>query len=430
MAQAKYLLYLYRGDRKTIAARIKDAVKQSGMAMSIPMIKFENGRDRQFYLGLAVQSGDQSATEAPPEILKLCRDVGLGQPIGRLVEAAQINASFMSGNISWESFNDSIRFESTTEEPPNNIDPVEVLPARELATDIWDQLLWWCSAQGEASFQLFRQVAGLLTDGVQANPWHLMRRLTLQGHIEVDGSSRTMRWCSNEATFVCGYDGRAFLLGRQTPRYLKEIEGILELDRYTPNGAPTLVSAASQDVLTLKSGLASLGVSVANNPSQHWVNILPMWRSLISNLERDPDVREHSESFRIWDGNDFHSSRPSETGIGLYEITGQHQLDKRTRLFDGREWLAGPFYDLQWILARLRGRDMYAVLKPDGMLLIPEAEHWPFLYERALVLCSGRLPSRFRLGEQSYLGYLGVGPEVASKLCDNLEIKLKKESIG
>lgn len=432
MAQTKYLLFLSHGDRKTLAAKIKDAVKRSGMAMSVPMIKFENGRERQFYLGLAVQVGDPSATEAPPEILQFCRNTGLGSPVkpGRLVEATEINASFMSGNISWESFNDSIRFESTSDEPPDNMDPLEVPSTRELVTDIWDKLLWWCSAQGEASFQLFKHTAELLSGGAQAKPWHLMRRLTLQGHIEFDGSSRTMRWCTNEPTFVCESGGRAFLIGRRTPKYLMQIEGILALDRYSPNGAPTFVTASTQEVLAHESGLTSLGVSVANNPSRHWANVLPIWGTFVSSLERDPDVREHSESFRIWDGNEFCPSNPSEDGIGLYEITGQHQLDMRTRLFDGKEWLVGPFYDLQWIIARLRGRDMYAVLKPDGMLLVPEAERWPLLYERALVLCSGRLPNRFRLGEQSYLGYLGVEGEVASKLCDNLEIKLKKESLA
>ena len=100
---------------------------------------------------------------------------------------------------------------------------------------------------------------------------------------------------------------------------------------------------------------------------------------------------------------------PRQSGAGLYEITGQREQDKRTRLFDGHEWLAGPFYDLQWCLSRLRGDDLYAILKPDGMLLLPEPERWPFLYERALVLCSGRLPSRFQDSDQYYLGYKGVG---------------------
>ncbi|SEO88487.1 hypothetical protein SAMN05216316_1362 [Nitrosovibrio sp. Nv6] len=395
--------------------------------MSIPMIKFERGRHHQFYLGLAVQVSDPLATVAPPEILQFCRHTGLGRPVGSLVEASEINASFMSGNISWESFNDSIRFESSLADFPDDLESLEARCTRELETGFWDQLLWWCSAQGEASFQLFRQVADLLSGGAETKPWHLMRRLTLQGHIEVDGSSQRMRWCANEPIFVCVSDGRAFLLGRQTPRYLKQVEGILELERFTPNGAPTLINAATSEVLALKSSLASLGISVANNPNRRWVSVLPNWATFVSSLKRDPDVREHSESFRIWDGSDFSPSNPSEAGVGLYEITGQHPSDKRVRLFNGKEWLVGPFYDLQWILGRLCERDMYAVLRADGMLLLPEAERWPLLYERALVLCSGRLPNRFWVGEQSYLGYLSVEPEAAVKLCDNLGIKLKKK---
>ena len=160
----------------------------------------------------------------------------------------------------------------------------------------------------------------------------------------------------------------------------------------TPDTGPNIIMCKTNEVVAHSGELNALGIAFAGNPA------LPgrapaNWEVFVSRLERDPGVREHSDTFRPWDGRQFGNAGPRQPGAGLYEITGQREQDKRTRLFDGHEWLAGPFYDLQWCLSRLRGDDLYAVLKPDGMLLLPEPERWPFLYERALVLCSGRLPT-------------------------------------
>lgn len=427
MTQTKYLIFQCRGDRQAYANRIKAAVKQNGMSMAIPLIKFERGQERQFYLGLGVQVADLATTHPPPEIIRFCRDfAGLPTPLG-LVAASEITSSFMGGNIAWESFNDSIRFEPLPIVPPDEMELVEVEPSHEPETDTWDHLLWWCSAQGEASQSLMRHVIELLFEGAQAKTWPIMRRLTVLGHIETNGFGQAMRWCANEPTFVGMNDGRAFLLGRQSPRNLEKIGEIIGIERVAPDAGPTIIMCQTNEAVAHSGELNALGIAFVGNPALAWARLLPNWEVFVSRLERDPDVREHSDTFRPWDGHEFGNAGPRRPGPGLYEITGERQQDKRTRLFDGHEWLAGPFYDLQWCLSRLRGDDMYAVLRPDGMLLLPEPERWPFLYERALVLCSGRLPGRFQDGDHYYLGYKGVGLEAATGFCGKLGIKLKRE---
>lgn len=173
MTQTKYLIFQCRGDRQAYANKIKAAVKQNGMSMAIPLIKFERGHERQFYLGLGVQVADLAAKEAPSEIIRFCRDyIRLNQPIG-LVAATEINNTFMGGNIAWESFNDSIRFEPLPIVVPDDMELVEVEPSHEPATETWDHLLWWCSVQGEGSQGLMRHVIELLFEGRRQRPGRL-----------------------------------------------------------------------------------------------------------------------------------------------------------------------------------------------------------------------------------------------------------------
>ncbi len=433
MSLTKYLLFLCVGNRMNIAARVKDTVRRSNLAMLVPMIKFENGRDRQFYLGLALQLEDPSAKDAPAAILQLCQEAGLGRPVGqvgsRLVDASQINAHFMSGSIAWQAFNDSIRFENSPTQLPEDLGLLETVDGNELGADTWDKLLWWCSAQGEASFQLFRTTASLLAASDHVKPWPLMRRLLIQGHIEVEGTRWSDRWCANAPSFICPTNGRAFLIGRRTPRYLAQVEDIVPLDQRSLPSAPALITADPRAVLAKRGSLESIGLSVATSPSEAWARESPTWQEFFASLERDPDVREHSESFRAWNGTTFVPASPSESGVGLYEIESQRGPDVRTRLFDGNAWLAGAFYDLKWVLSRMVRKDMNAMLTLDGTLLVPEAERWPLLYERAVVLGSGRLPQRLQDGSERYLGYPGVAPGAVSMLCEKLGIKLKKESV-
>ena len=217
MTQTKYLIFQCRGDRQAYANKIKAVVKQNGMSMAIPLIKFERGQEHQFYLGLGVQVADPAASRPP---LKSSAFAGTSPGYPRRSAWSQpprSRAPFMGGNIAWESFNDSIRFEPLPIVPPDDMELVEVEPSHEPATETWDHLLWWCSAQGEASQSLIRHVIELLFEGAQAKTWPIMRRLTVLGHIETNGFGQAMRWCANEPTFVGMNDGRAFLLGRQSP---------------------------------------------------------------------------------------------------------------------------------------------------------------------------------------------------------------------
>ena len=58
-------------------------------------------------------------------------------------------------------------------------------------------------------------------------------------------------------------------------------------------------------------------------------------------------------------------------------------------------------------------------------LLIPESQRWPLLYERALVLSSGLLPSRALNHE--WLSYPRVPLGLARGLCEKLNVDLQEE---
>lgn len=422
----RYALFRAVGDRKALALRVKEAVRQSQMAMRIPMMKFEKGSGREFYLGIAVVEDDVLAIQPSPSILQVFRNAGLGKPIGHYVESAAINSSFMSGSIGWEAFNESIKFES---DPPEPISKDTEYVKLELDGNTWDKILWWCSAQGGGSSHLFGDSIELLTAPARIRPWTIMRRLLLLGHIEANGIGSRLRWFANRPCFVCTTGGHAYLLGSRTPRFLDELSASIRLSSVPVHGVPSVVSADANQVQANRDCLEQLGISIAQDSAWTWSRTLPLWQSFLSMLQRDPDVRLHSDTFALWDGTRFCATNSDQHRPGLYQITGAANQDVRVRLFDGTDWISGAFYDLRWLSQRIGGMDLKAYLLDDDSLAIQEETRWPLMYERALVLCSGRLPARVCKGSVSFLKYPSVGSDVAQSLCETLGISLAGESL-
>lgn len=435
MAILKYLFFQSVGDRRQRAIAIKNAVKSLELGMLIPMVKFETGRERQFYIGLAVQVGDHSvkglSAEDNTRVNELARMAGLPRPLNpqQLCSAKEVRDSFLRGEIEWETFNESIRFEISSE-PSDDLLSEQIADEPASLTSIdYDHLLWWASAMGEGSYGLLKQVIAQLPSFNEVPPWQATRKLVLLGHLEVSEEGHgKLRWGTTQTTFVLPEVGDAFLLGRRTPWLVSRIkEAIGAVNVFGQDGGPSRVAASLASVEASTEALGRLSVRIVKNPGFEWVAMLPDPMEFEASLSSDPDISEGRYSFNKWNGRGFNGAGAFPSGKGLYEVqrlTGSDSSTTRRAFFNGDRWVVGGYYDLRWLAMKAGEEQPRAYLSEGGDLLVPEVGRFPLAYERALVLCSGVLPGIVKDGDSTFLRYVRVGQRMASAFCDKLGIKL------
>ena len=90
-----------------------------------------------------------------------------------------------------------------------------------------------------------------------------------------------------------------------------------------------------------------------------------------------------------------------------------------------QRWLRADWYGLRFLAYDSAGRDFEVTYDSStNDLLIPMAERWPMLYERALVLASGSLPGP--AANSRWLKYSGVSSELVQLLTEKLNVSIRE----
>jgi hypothetical protein len=156
---------------------------------------------------------------------------------------------------------------------------------------------------------------------------------------------------------------------------------------------------------------------------------LPLLEHWMDSLSPIPEVKPELYDVRRYRDGEFLEAVVE--GSGFYELWPRDAGGPRARrpvarLFydDARDrWLAGDWYGLRYLALVHEGRSCpahYDVF--SGQLAIPDAWRPPALYERALVLCSGRLPGR----RGAWIYYDDVQPAVLTHLTAKLHLSLQE----
>jgi hypothetical protein len=133
-----------------------------------------------------------------------------------------------------------------------------------------------------------------------------------------------------------------------------------------------------------------------------------------------------------FDGCTFVEDIFDERKSGFYELwpLEAHQSaanrPKYVLFYDAvkRRWLRGDWYGLRFLALQSSGAPCPVRYDPpSGRLAIFEDWRWPELYERVLVLASGRLPNY----NQRYLIYDSISPQLLSEL--NAKLNLQYEGM-
>jgi hypothetical protein len=429
MSDVKYLLFWGTGNRNQMRDRIRNYVRNMRLGMEVPIVKFEPVSTGPFYFGIAVNLDDPMQTEPNAKVTAMLKDLGI---TNNIVRNDHEKSSFFEGDkisnlvtdkFEYESFLKPIRFEKAEFDFDINDDDVfdENFVDNYVHTpeeQLMDHLLWWCTAKGEGSWGLFKDAAKLLglTDTTKGGAWAVMRRFILLGDIEAVSVGRKFEWGATPTTLVKSSLAGAYISGKMTPVWRKKLTGFWLT---SSNGGPKRVSVDPSVLIE--------GLPILIDPAGKLASVLPSYSEWMASLPVDPDIAVHRYSFKIYDGQGFVKENDTTMPPGLYEATrNEGQFTPKVVFFDGTRWLSGAFYDLRWLMIKSKGQKINAIINKANELFIPEMSRWPMIYERPLVLASGKLPRREKYGDMDVLIYESVGRELAQKLADKLGIDLQE----
>ena len=298
----------------------------------------------------------------------------------------------------------------------------------------YERLLYWVSARGEGTWAQFRdaaQILGAADDRRMARS--AMRRLILLGC--VDQSDDGARWSASPAALVqfSAGAGGGFIAGRRTPKFLSELKrrGALSESPQDYYAGPPRIEM---------SGVAErMGIADAGIASERLADVLPgvdEWKDGLKAV--DGVVPASYDVVERWEGGEFRRCDTLSLRDGRYR--GESGMYRFSRSSDpsGRVWVAffdepsqrflrGDWYGLRFLSLAASGIGLDAVRYSDESeaLLIPESQRWPLIYERALTLASGLLPSRAE--NPNWLSYPLVPLSLAETLCGKLNVNLSEE---
>ena len=422
---------------------IEATVRVHKLTKEIQLIKVEKGaKGGQFYYGLGIVTDDTEQSSVDDvegrlyRFLRHNRSLGTVTPspgglLPHLFSEEEIK-TFLTGKLEWRNFNYDIRFEIDEDYIWTNESDFRVEhEGEELSSENFDKLLWWASARGGGSYEAFEQACrelDLLGDYV--TPWSILMKLVLLGHAEITRDTKGFAWSIVPTTAVKkdATKDNYFLVGKQTPKLLLNLEqsSLMKIDKNSNSGFEPILLKLSED-----GSLASHQINKIENAAIIRAKYLPNIKDWIKNLEIDPFISTRAvvieTDFSLYDGKKFKPyQKDKERVLGFYRIEKREKYIKH-RFFDGGYWLAGSYADLRFLDYHYKLKSIKKVLYDNHkkLLLVEERFKWPLMYERAIVLASGKLPKRSLRNNASYLIYENISKELLQMLSEKLEIKVE-----
>lgn len=298
----------------------------------------------------------------------------------------------------------------------------------------YDRLLYWLSALGSGTWESFKKACHLLN---LEEPRRILRRLKLLGHLESSSDGRkwsAARSClvqipsvANTSEFIaCGQ--RNFALGEALHKYTT-----VEVQKQPQRNAPTTLKVYSDYTLSdLSNRIHALKLGF---PVQVFSEISDRLSTLLPSLEGWKDNLTCLEGIvpSLYEIKKFEVNRFIECDFncetGLYELSrsGIDRAYPQILFYDRVRdcWQRGDWYGLRFLALQTPGQNCIASYDQTNRRLgILISQRWPELYERALVLASGQLPTY----KKDWLVYENIQSDLVHQLTDKLNVKCEEIS--
>ncbi|MEQ9552355.1 MAG: hypothetical protein RIM23_22420 [Coleofasciculus sp. G3-WIS-01] len=228
--QRWYAGFSYRGNVKQLVDKISEKVLEHDLSEFVPLVRIEKGaKRRSFYFFIAVETPQPGDFPEPVQSYLM--------PLPFFKSPIKGRSSFRYDEIKRmvgaahhvHDYTNPIPYKIV--ESDSNDDPFQIIPTsttqeipdNEAISQRYQQLLYWLSATGKGTWELFKKACQALE--LEA-PGRILRRLKLLGHIE---SSADGRHWSAAATSLVQIESQSetakfILCGQQTGHLLSVLK--------------------------------------------------------------------------------------------------------------------------------------------------------------------------------------------------------------
>lgn len=445
--QRWYLGYSYRGKPQDLIEQISKIVQDKNLSNYLPLLRLEKGAKprKPFYFFLAIESDRIGAIPADVEGSHLLKLPYFKSP------AVRGNASFTYEQIKQMvgAAHDVCDYTYTIPYQPrqpqvNNNEEDWITSPYQSSSDLeersheveersqrCDRLLYWISAVGCGTRDSFNKVCETLNID---HPKRLLRRLKLLGHLESSADGK--RWSiASPALVKISSDSDTpeyTLCGQRSIELLKQLQHYAEvISKPQPQGnAPACIRVKTTKIEEIASQLSLLN---PGEVSLQLAELLPELTDWQQNLTTLPGIVSPLYQWKRFDGeiNDFiECISPNETGMYQMWHSEKTGIPPRTLFYeaDTATWRQGDWYGLRFLAHHHSDRP--CVVRYDTMmacLIIPWNQRSPEIYERALVLASGFLPTYYPIQQTECLIYENIRKELVQKLVEKLHLTCQED---
>ncbi|HLO87023.1 MAG TPA: hypothetical protein VK203_18740 [Nostocaceae cyanobacterium] len=418
-----YTGFIYRGNPQEMVKQISEQVQRHNLSKSIPLLRVEKNPSKEFYFFLAIESEQlgEIPTEVEANLLKLPLSFFKRKAPGKNIFTYEQIKSMVGVAHDVYSYTTNIPYKpqaKITIEYPFELTPLQSINHTDSVknSERSNNLLYWLSTLGSGTWEAFKKSCYALQI---EDPKRILRRLRLLGHLET--SANGSKWSTAPTTIVKieSEQPEFILCGQRNLKLINQLEslGIIADITYQPRGeAPPCLRLVvdNPDVIT-----KNLPIINAGDASRKLAEILPeitIWQQNLTCLELVPSMQK----WKKFIGDDFEvCGTPHETG--MYQMCDEN-INPRLTLFYNQQtntWHQGDWYGLRFLALQSEGvscQSYYNIAAKS--LAIPVNQRWPEIYERALVLASGKLPTY----QNSWLIYENVSQQVAYILSGKINV--------
>lgn len=426
------------GDPLYVLDRIRQVVQAENLARIVPAVKFEKRARGEFYFFLAMEGQGI-------DFLDLVRTIFAqwnfsGNIIPALLTPDEIKSMVSRTELETHSLNALTYRSLWSNDFGDPIDLSEVSFNTENTDDTllgerFNQLVYWLSANAEGTWQTFARVCNVLqlVDDVKAAR-SIFRRLKLLGYIESSDDGQKWSICPTSLVQCAADQDVYFLTGQQSPKlieHLKEHYDVETLPQWNFQGPSCVrVNGTFTNDVSLN-GFDILHVGTVSVQLAELLPDLEGWKDILPAIDR---LSTTTYNIEIWNGREymqcdsFYERNERYCGdSGLYRLIKKAENNpyQLVLYFDepNQRWLRGDWYGLRFLAYNTAGRQFEVKYDSNANeVLIPVEEHWPLLYERALVLASGMLPARDK--NFRWLKYTNISNELVQLLAEKLSITI------
>jgi hypothetical protein len=408
--------------------KVSALVSQLNVRDLVPRVCTERGASHggQFYLFIAFESDDDGTVDSRvKQLFEFAAQIGC-HDAGIPDQHRDDLKGFVGQDVRVEEFARRLRYKPLV--IPDAGDPFAEEEDEELSlgevelTQRFDRLLVWMSAHAEGSFATLDSARRAL--GIEMDARRVLRTLRLLGHCETsrDGS----RWSITPSTLVQVEPGCFVLAGARDEPLM---EGVRERFPAKTEQVPQPSGAGPSAFRVLTTDLGDVSeheVTVEQQADRALARALPSirgWAEALESVSVDPN----GFTIRRLTGDGFAAVGVFSREAGFYQLQGTGANSRAFHLYYSPEfgWRRGEWTGLRF-LARLRefGKAGCTFDAETQRLFVPFDWRWPEIYERALVLSSGQMPTRDDNGTGAWLVYASVERELLDLLQPRLELEV------